>query len=175
MGLVVNPGQTGLSYLWQIKALQISNNGLTPVISAANPGAGPGWGWQVNDPSLQVGQDPAARSIWTGTSGATRIALYEGSLRAFLDVVEKFTPQQFYAGGEADPAVAPTPGQQFGAFGDRVWYAIPLFRYFGVNQTLINEFANWAKTVWPLGNWDQTTVASCFPLPGGNITSSTEH
>jgi hypothetical protein len=59
------------------------------------------------------------------------------------------------------PTIAPVRGQQFGAFADRVWYAIPLFLDFGVNQTLLTEFANWAKTVWPLGAWDQTLVATC--------------
>jgi hypothetical protein len=151
-----SPGQTGMQYLWQLKGLQISNNGSGPD-SAAYP-----WRWEINDPMLQVYQGPSSTSIWTGTTSTQRVALYEGMVRALLDVVEKFTPQQFYAGGWASPIVVPLPGAPFGNFGDRVWYSIPLLRSFGVNQLLINEFADWAKTIWPLGAWDLLKTDTCF-------------
>jgi hypothetical protein len=154
-----SPGQTGMQYLWQIKGLQVSNNGKTPAIDSHGV---PGWEWQVNDPSIQVRQEPKAAIAWRDTPAATRTAMYNGNVRAFLDVVEQFTPQEFYSGGAADSAIAPVPGAQFGTFGDRVWYAIPLLRYYGVDQSLIDEFASWAKTIWPLGNWNLTRTATCW-------------
>jgi hypothetical protein len=156
-----SPGQTGMLYLWSIKALQISNNGLAPGQA--------GWIWNLNDPMIQVVQGPAANSLWSGTSPMARAALYEGSVRAFLDVVEKFTPQQFYQVGAADPAVAPVRGQEFGTFGDRVWFAIPLFHYYGVSQSLINEFASWAQTMWPAVDWSVTTRDTCYQGNSGII------
>jgi hypothetical protein len=96
MGLNDSPGQTGMNYLWRIKALQISNNGIGP-----DKVDGTGWSWSVNDPTHQVAQAPKAESIWSATLPPMRTALYEGSIRAFLDVVETFSPQQFYTGGAA--------------------------------------------------------------------------
>jgi len=169
MGLNDSPGQTGMNYLWQIKALQISNNGIGP-----DKTDGTGWSWLVNDPTHQVAQEPKAESIWPATSPATRTALYEGSIRAFLDVVETFTPQQFYTGGSADPNALPVPGSMYGRFEDRIWYAIPVFRYFGVNQTLINEFASWAKTLWPLANWSLTTSDTCWQGNSGIVCGTSQ-
>jgi hypothetical protein len=168
VSLNASPGQAGLMTLWKIKGLQISNNGSGP--DALN---GPLWQWQINDPSTQVLQNPPGLSLWTNISPSTQTAIYEGYLRAFLDVVEKFTPQQFYAGGAASASVGPVRGQPFGAFADRVWYAIPLYRHFGVSQSLINEFAAWASTVWPLGNWSLTTTDVCTPNPPYGVVCGT--
>jgi hypothetical protein len=32
-----------------------------------------------------------------------------------------------------------------------------------VNATLINTIADWAKTVWPQGNWAAVKTATCAP------------
>jgi hypothetical protein len=162
------PGQVGLAYILHIKALEISNNGIGPDVPST------GWSGLINDPSVEVGQDPAALSVWVNTSPAFRTALYTAWLRAFLNVVETFRPQQFWTGGWGSGTTLPVHGNTAGSFEDRVWYAIPLYRYFGVDQTLINEFANWAQSVWPAGIWSQTTTATCTVLSGGNVTCSTE-
>ncbi len=165
-------GQTGLQYIWQTKALQISNNGIGP-----DKTNGTQWYWQINDPSLQIRQQPGAASIWNGVSSATRAALYNGSLRAFLDVVEKFTPQQFQAGG-MNLAALPVLGgitAMNGSLEDRVYYSIPLFRYFGVNQGLVNEFASWAQSMWPAANWSLVTNDTCLPLTSGLVTCATQN
>jgi hypothetical protein len=170
ISLNANPGQAGLMTLWKIKALQISNNGSGP--DALN---GPLWQYLLNDPATALVQNPGGLSLWTNISPSTQTAISEGYLRAFLDVVEKFTPQQFYTGGAASPNLGPVRGMPFGAFADRVWYAIPLYRNFGVSQSLINEFATWASTVWPLGNWSLTTTDVCTPNPPYGVVCGTYH
>jgi hypothetical protein len=54
-----------------------------------------------------------------------------------------------------------------------MWYSIPQFRYIGVNQTLINQLAAWAQTVWPQANWAATTTAPCA-IQGAYPVCSTE-
>ncbi|HEV3330794.1 MAG TPA: hypothetical protein VG096_07425, partial [Bryobacteraceae bacterium] len=58
-------------------------------------------------------------------------------------------------------------------FIDSMWYSIPQFRYIGVNQTLINQLAAWAQTVWPQANWAATTTAPCA-IQGAYPVCSTE-
>jgi len=121
-----------------------------------------------------VYQAPSTMGIWTGTSSASHAAILEGLTRGLVDSVKKFTPSQFYAGNQADPNVAPLRGNPAGNFSDRLWYAIPLLRYYGVSQGLINEFADWAKTVWPLGNWDLLKTDVCLASTVG-VTCGTYH
>jgi hypothetical protein len=163
-----NPGQSGLNALWHIKGLQIQANGENP--NSPNPGQ---WQFIAADPTIQVDQEPKALSVWTGVPAANQTAIYTGSVRAFLDVVEQFTPQEFYAGGYTTASEVPPAGQMFGDMAARIWYAIPVYHYHGVSQSLINEFANWAKTIWPNGNWALTTTATCTPGNTG-VSCSTE-
>jgi len=161
--------QTGLLNLWMTKGMQIENNGIGP------QRVGTGWNWLVADLSRQV--SPGMRSIWTGTPASTRTAISNGIVRGWLTEVQQFTPQQFHAGGY-DPTRLPVPHQPDSSnFEDRVWYMIPQFRYFGVNQTLINQLAAWAQSIWPLGNWAATTTATCTADSGDPtvIGCSTDH
>ena len=145
--------QAGLLNLWMIKGLQISDNGIGP------HQVGTGWSWLVADISRQV--SPGERTIWTGMSAATRSAISNGIVQGWLTEVQQFTPQQFIAGGLSATRL-PLPGQPDSPyFEDRVWYMIPQFRYFGVSQTLIDELASWAQSIWPLGNWSATATATC--------------
>ena len=163
-----SPPQAALLHLWLIKGLQISNNGIGP-----DKTDGTGWAWLTTDLSREV--SPGSESIWTGTAPATRTSLSEGMIQNWLAEVAHFTPQQFYAGGSASPTQTPTKhAPESSLFIDRVWYMIPQFHYFGVNQTLINQLADWAKTIWPLANWDLTKTATCtgtYP----NVICSTEN
>ena len=50
---------------------------------------------------------------------------------------------------------------------------IPQFRYLGVDPTLVNQIADWAKTIWPNADWDATRTATCAPYVG-ELRCSTE-
>ncbi|HEX6895094.1 MAG TPA: hypothetical protein VF146_07460, partial [Bryobacteraceae bacterium] len=147
--------QAALFDMWMAKGIQIDSNGIGP------DQWGTGWSWLVADISRQV--SPGSHSIWTGTSASTRAAISNAVVQGWLTSVQQFTPQQFWTGG-IDGTRLPVHGQpDSGAWEDRIWYMIPQFRYFGVNQTLINQMASWAQTIWPNGNWAATTTATCAP------------
>jgi hypothetical protein len=136
-----------------IKGMQIANNGIGP------NQVGVGWNWLVADLSRQV--SPSMRTVWTGMPSATRTAISNGIVQAWLSEVRQFTPQQFIAGGLSATRL-PVPMQPDSPyFEDRVWYMIPQFRYFGVTQPLIDELVAWAQSIWPLGNWAATATATC--------------
>lgn len=140
--------------LWLVKALQ-----------GSEPGAGPekgsgGWQPSVND-ATQLVKFPAEVTIWNDVSPSQRISLMEGYLRIWLAKIRTFTPQQFYAGGWADPTVALIPGAE-GSFGDRIANMIPQYLYQGVDPALIDQIVAWAKTVWPGFNWSSVRNATCF-------------
>ena len=75
----------------------------------------------------------------------------------------QFTPQQFYAGGWTTATAVPVAGGNAydNVFPDWVWYMIPRFGFLGVNQTLVNQLAAWAETVWPRANWTADANATC--------------
>ena len=159
-----SPPQTGLFTLWLTKAVQISNNGIAPNAQVT------GWFWENPDISRVV--SPATRLIWTEISPATRTGIYSGLVQSWLSEVQQFTPQQFWAAGY-DSTATVNPGQPDSdgrpgnaSFADRLYYMIPQFRYYGVDQTLINQLAAWAQTIFPNNNWAATTTATCAPDPG---------
>jgi hypothetical protein len=164
-----SPPQAALLNLWLTKGIQISDNGIGP------DQYGVGWNWWVNDISREV--SPGFSSLWTGTTPGTRSAILNGIVQAFVTEVSQFTPAQFVAGGYTTTRL-PVHGEPDSVnFEDRVWYMIPQFRYFGVSQTLVNQLAAWAQSVWPLGDWAATTTATCVPFPGRpeGAQCSTEH
>jgi hypothetical protein len=169
MATMVGP-TTALQYEWEIRGSQINNNGKGP--------DQPYIGWQYWIPNPYWLITPASNTF-IGESQTTRIALSEGFLTAFLANVNQFTPQQFYTQGvAATPTQVPNPGlgNVLGSTNqwiDAMWYSIPQFRYLGVNQTLINQLAAWAQTVWPLANWSATTTATCS-IQGPYPVCSTE-
>jgi hypothetical protein len=156
--------QAGLQLLWLVKALQGSDGGAGPETGIT------GWHPMNNDPSRLVHQ--AWSNIWIETPAATRAALSEAYLRAWFGKISSFTPQQFYLGGFADPSVIPVPNAMDGNFGDRVWFMLPQFRYFGVSSTLTGQIADWAKTIWPGANWDLTKTATCITLGNESVCST---
>ncbi len=153
MGQYVQP-QAALHYEWLITGLQVSNNGIGPEVFEV--------GYAPVVPDLS-GQVALSANLWQGVPQPTRIALSEGIIRAWLAQVTQFTPQQFYALGQwARPTELPVNVLNGGGpWVNRVWFEIPRYRYLGVNQTLINQMADWAKTIWPLANWDATKTATC--------------
>jgi hypothetical protein len=167
----MNPGQAALMYEWLINGLQIQNNG-------GGPDNG-GWASDRANLNVQILQTPEVQVIWNGVPQATRAAMTEGFLKAWLSQVSGFTPQQFYTVGYAAANQVPQHGLGAvwaGRWVDTVWYSIPQFKYAGASQTTINAVADWAKKVWPLGNWDATKTATCGPNPSNPamVVCSTE-
>ncbi len=152
--------QAVLLNLWLTKGIQITNNGIGPQVP------GTGWNWEVADISREV--SPGWQLTWSVVPASTRSAIYNGIVQGWLASVQQFTPQQFYAGASGVSATQlPTPGQPDSSnWVDRVWYMIPQFKYYGVSQTLVNQMAAWAKTIWPNANWAATTTATCAPSLG---------
>jgi cytochrome c553 len=147
--------QSALLSFWLAESIQIENNGIGP------DQVDTGWNWNAADISRAV--SPGYRTIWVGTPAATRTALMTGMAQGWLTEVQQFTPQQFWTGGQVSTRL-PVHGQPDSSqFEDRVWYLIPQFAYRGVNQTLINQLAAWAQTIWPNANWAATTTATCVP------------
>ena len=150
--------EAALFTLWQTKGLQISNNGYAP-------NQNEGWEWLVADISRSV--TPSLREVWTGLPNATRTAIFQGLVTTWLSEVTKFTPAQFYAysgGGTISASQVPNHfAPDSTNLVDRVWYMISKFKYWGVNQTQINQMAAWAQTIWPNGGWSATTTATCAP------------
>jgi hypothetical protein len=151
-----SPAQGALMTLWQTKGAQLMNNGYGP--NQPN-----GWQWQPTDISRMV--TPSLRSIWAGMAPATRTAIYQGLVTAWITDTQKFTPQQFYASlydGTISASQVPKHFNPDSAnLVDRVWYMISKFKYFGVNQTQINQLAAWAQTIWPNGGWAADAAAIC--------------
>jgi len=159
--------QAGLFTVWMTKGLQISNNGIGP-----DKFPNTGWNWSITDISRLI--TPATRTMWVGTPASTRTAISNGFVQAWLAEVQQFTPQQFWAGGINSSALPIHFAPDSPNFEDRVWYMIPQFKFFGVDQTLINQMAAWAQTVWPNGNWAATTSATCWEDNSSVVRCSTE-
>ncbi|HYL36158.1 MAG TPA: hypothetical protein VEV17_09630 [Bryobacteraceae bacterium] len=153
--------QPSLMTIWLTKGLQISMNGLGP--NAPNE---TGWNWLNTDVSRLVSPG-FFEGVWNAPPPATRAAVFTNLLQTWLSEVQQFSPQQFAATGISLTAV-PVHGQPDSSnWIDRIWYMIPQFRYYGVNQALINQTAAWAQTMWPNGNWAATTTATCVPDGSG--------
>ena len=67
--------------------------------------------------------------------------------------MQNFTPAQYYAAGEASPTYVPSSIWDSSEIGDQIYWMIPQFRAYGVDNATCNTVAQWAATVWPLGNW----------------------
>lgn len=156
IGRMVSP-QAGIDSLWMLKGLETMQQ------QGAGPQAG-GNGWQpfVVQPWFLVTAE-FNEGVWLGVDPTTRAGIATGIVNAWLGEVNQFTPQEFYTGGwttaNATPVVDGSPYD--GVFVDEVWYLIPRLSFIGVNQTLVNQLAAWAKTVWPSANWSADASATC--------------
>ena len=153
---------SALQMLWMIKAMQVTNNGIGP------EDAGSGWSFNAADISQLVATG-AFLWQWPQTATQNQVALLSAYVTAWLADVQQFTPAQFYAGGQAS-ATDTLTSYDNGVAGvnsfpmiDRVWMSIPRLRYLGVAQSLINELAAWAATVWPKFDWSLAANATCTP------------
>ena len=167
MAQYVQP-QAALQTEWLIKSMQVCQNGKGPDVFE-------GWAPYADFTKILI-HDSAP--LWQGVPTATRTAISQGLLKAWLAQVSQFTPQQFYNGGWASPTVNPVPAVE-GSIGtptlaDNVWWEIPQFAFRGVDPTLISQVANWAQTLWPNVNWQATTTATCHIINVTVVVCSTD-
>jgi hypothetical protein len=143
-------------YLWAVKGLQTIENGLGP--DHYNSG-----GWNphaITDPSHLIFYDWAG--MWANVSVATRKALIESYLRNWIAKNKQYSPAQYYTGdngGITKPTYIPVHnGANFGDGIVTMFTPGPNNNYFlnayGIDKALQNEILDWAKTVWPLANWN---------------------
>jgi mono/diheme cytochrome c family protein len=153
------------------KALQISQNGVSPQNGCVN-----GWNWAANDPSqlVQAPNQNNAEDIWSGMSSSTRANLINSYLTQWLAAVQQWTPQEYYSGGFTSANETLSGSWYGGAWAGRVAWMIPHLKYDGMTQTLANEIAAWAKTIWPGYNWSTFANAACSPNSNGYIVCSSD-
>jgi hypothetical protein len=156
LGSLVSP-QAGLQTMWLIKGLQAVQQ------AGATPQAGGEVGASIEAQISVLVTPEQDEYVWTGVDPATRAALANGIVTAWLAQVSQFTPQQYYAGGWTTPTAVPVPGGSAydNVFPDWVWYMIPRFNFVGVNPALTNQLASWAQTLWPAANWTADLNAAC--------------
>jgi hypothetical protein len=150
--------------LSMVKAMQNSDDGIGPEDTSR------GWDpFRFADVSRLSG-DPWA-PLWKDTPADVRAHVMQAVLEAWFDKMREYTPQQYYSGHVADPSEA-IDGNMNGSVGNRIYYAIPRFRGAGVDDALLDRIADWAKTVWPKGNWDQLKTANSSPAPTPSDSAS---
>jgi len=146
--------QASLMLLWMVKALQASEFDPSMEVGVL------GWNPDINWGTILA--DPNYIQIWGEYSASQRVMVSEGYMQNWLTKIRTFTPQQFYQGGFAKPTDTAIPDFG-GTLGSKLTYLIPQLGYYGVNNTLLSQVADWGKTVWPLGNWDAAKSATCGP------------
>src|SRR5207247_369437 len=102
--------------------------------------------------------------MWTDISASTRKALLEAYLRNWMNKNKQYAAWEYYTGdygGLTKSSYVPVYGGE--AFGDNIVTMLSntgpggngySLKAFGVDTTLQNEILDWAKTMWPSGNWD---------------------
>jgi hypothetical protein len=130
----------------------------------ARSGIGPnkplqGWDFRETLPVALVGGTIDTSEL----TNQDKTQAFNAFIRAWLNKSKQFTPQQYWTGaatsegsnnGTKDYVPKPAPYPQEGAFPDQIMFMIQESRRQGVDGALLNEVCDWAKTVWPLGNWD---------------------
>jgi hypothetical protein len=151
----------GLQMLYVIKGMQ--------VMEMTGVGIDKGWNFWAGNPSPLVAREWLITN-WVTMESSARRNLYNSYLSNWLQKMKTFSPSQMISAGLVDAAQKQLPKN--GNFSSQIWAAIPRFRYFGVDQSLINSMADWAKTIWPAGNWDSTKVSTCLLGGDGDIQCS---
>ena len=93
---------------------------------------------------------------------ATRKALIEAYLRNWIAKNKQYSPAQYYNGengGITKPTYIPVHnGENFGDGIVTMFTPGPADNYFlnayGIDKALQIEILDWAKTIWPLADWD---------------------
>ncbi len=130
---------------------------------------------EVNDPSYLVNATNinASRNIWSGVTPSTAAALINAYMTQWLAAVKQFTPQQFYTGGTTSPTES-LADSWYGPWAGRVAFMLPHLVYSGMSQSLANQIAAWAQTMWPGYNWSAFASATCQTNSGGYVICSSD-
>ena len=116
-----------------------------------------GWHpWMRGNLSLLVSGE--YQWLWRGWDPAQRRQVLQAVIHAWFERSRSFTVAQYLAGKTAgqtvvDPNEIPVVNYN-GRFGDKVRFMIPEFRKLGIDRVLLNQICDWAKTLWPRGDWD---------------------
>ncbi|QRO01469.1 hypothetical protein JRI60_21830 [Archangium violaceum] len=147
----------GLLTLWLVKGMQISNTTLKP----STPGSA---GWSPRTAAdLSRLVVPSNMSGWAGITADERRAILEALLSTWWDKTRQYPASDWRTSGGGASTTEVINGFYDSSLGNRIWYLLPQFKYHGVNAQLINEIADWAKTVWPQADWNQVKYATCAP------------
>ncbi|MGC2660851.1 MAG: hypothetical protein WA324_23085 [Bryobacteraceae bacterium] len=126
-----------------------------------------GWMYSMNDISTLV--NPVFESMWANTSDTQRAEIMESYVINWLNEVQAYTPQQFYAGGSTSASEVPANNDYPGStFSSKVYFAIPRLRYHGVSLGTVQRLAAWGQTMWPSVNWNVLPSWTCSPSNNGN-------
>lgn len=156
MSAAYNIPQSMRLVLVMVEAMQQSNTffGLD-----SNRGFNIGWTARLSN---WVNPQFAGKGVYDNQTQVLRAQIGEALTRNWLDVVKRYTPDQYVAAGYADPRLIPN-NDPVGDSADAAYGALVGLKKIGVNQALLTEYADWAKTVWPLASWD-AIVSGAQPI-----------
>ncbi len=145
--------QIGLQSLWLVRALQDAAAGS----SVAGP-SGKGWRPSINLPYMLT--DLYWYPIWSDIPVSDRTTIMEGFLASWYEKARTFQPSAI---AELEPLSlsVTSPNQNSTRMAERLWFALPRFRFWGVSSVLTSSVADWAATVWPNLDWNSTKVKTC--------------
>ncbi|WP_257457251.1 hypothetical protein [Archangium lipolyticum] len=156
VGTSTTPTNALLS-MWLVKGMQISDTTLKPSM----PGSA---GWSPRTAAdLSRLVMPGNMPGWAGISADERRAILEALLSTWWDKTRQYPASEWWTAGGGATTTEVINGFYDSSLGNRIWYLLPQFKYQGVNPTLINTIADWAKTVWPQADWNQVKNATCAP------------
>jgi len=144
-----------LQLTWLIKCLQ------EETLTGAGPELGTDAGWHPNITIPELLVDFNYSKVWGATSPSQRVTMTQAYLQAWFAQAQKYTPQQFYTGGWANPNDDPAKLFFSQDFGGQMWFMLPRMRYFGIDPNLTYQVSAWAAKIWPKGNWSLNNSATC--------------
>lgn len=144
-----------------VKAAQQADNGVGPDRPFD------GWNLMRNHAPTVLIED-LQENLWEHVSPGMKKDILEAFLRTWFAKSRSYPTSQYsrsFDPFDASPTnyVPVIPPAGGGNSADKVWYMIPQMRRAGVDCGLLNEIADWAKTMWPAGNWASLKVANCAP------------
>ncbi|WP_143195735.1 hypothetical protein [Archangium sp. Cb G35] len=159
-GLSRTPGGTtpvqGLVALYLAKGMHTADNTLKP-----NAPYGAGWSPRTSgDLSRFVVTD--LMPGWSDITGQERTAILQAFLSTWWDKTRQYSVSDWWNGGGATKTEV-INGFYDGTLGNRIYFMLPRFKYHGVDPALVNTIADWARTVWPQGDWARVRNATCAP------------
>lgn len=161
------------------KGIQFFTNGI-----GVQQGCG-GSGFLTNDSNPVYVIEQKSTFVWTGVSSGTRAAILDNYFQAWLAVLKRFSPGNYYAGVPDSNNPVVTPGNPFGSanLATQIAFIIPHGKFWGVSSQTAAAFEAWAVQMWPLAtnvntgmlyDWPGTLTATCSTT-AGLVGCSTDH